>query len=247
MNTMYGFILTTLAGLSTMIGTLLIFIKTKNKEKIIIKSLSFAAGVMITVSIIDLIPEGINYLHQTFKLIPTILLILIFITIGIILSSTIDKYIPEKKEGELYKIGIISMLAIIMHNIPEGIATFLSTETNLKIGISLTIAIALHNIPEGISISIPIYYSTKSRGVALIYTLISALSEPFGALLAYFFLSKYINNTIMGFLMSLIAGIMIQISIYELIPTALKYKNKKLVTKYIIIGIIFMIINHFIF
>ena len=98
MNTMYGFILTTLAGLSTMIGTLLIFIKTKNKEKIIIKSLSFAAGVMITVSIIDLIPEGINYLHQTFKLIPTILLILIFITIGIILSSTIDKYIPEKKD-----------------------------------------------------------------------------------------------------------------------------------------------------
>ena len=239
-----AFILTTLAVLSTLLGTIPIFIKTK-PNKIITSALSFAAGVMITVSLIDLIPEGINYIHNTFKIIPTILIILIFIVLGIIISMTIDRYISNR-EGELYKVGIISMLAIILHNIPEGIATYLSGEFNFKLGLSLTIAIALHNIPEGISIAVPIYYSKKSRGKALLYTLFSALSEPLGALLAYLFLSKIINNNIIGILMSLIAGIMIQISLYELIPTSLKYKNKKRTITYLIIGILFMIINHFI-
>ena len=237
-----AFIITSLAGLSTLLGTIPIFIK--EKSNIITKALAFAAGVMITVSLIDLIPEGINYINTTFKIIPTILITLIFITIGIILSMTIDKYIS--REGELYRVGIISMIAIILHNIPEGIATYLTSETNKTLGIKLAIAIALHNIPEGISIAIPIYYGIKSRGKALLYTLFSALSEPLGALLAYLFLSKIINNNIMGILMSLIAGIMIQIALYELIPTSLKYKNKKLTIIYLIIGILFMIINHFI-
>ena len=138
------------------------------------------------------------------------------------------------------------MVAIILHNIPEGIATYLSTENNFKLGLTLTIAIALHNIPEGISIAIPIYYSTKSKVKALTYTLLSALSEPIGAITAYLFLSKIINNNIMGIIMALIAGIMIQISIYELIPTSFKYKNKKLTLIYLIIGIMFMTLNHLI-
>ena len=240
-----AFILTTLAGLSTLIGTIPIFIKNKT-NKIIISSLSFAAGVMITVSITDLIPESLNYITKTFKIIPTLLIIGIFISLGIILSMTIDKYINPNREGELYKVGIISMIAIILHNIPEGIITYLSTEKNIKLGISLTIAIALHNIPEGISIAVPIYYGTKSRGKALFHTLISALSEPLGALLAYLFLSKIITNTTMGIILALVAGIMIQIASYELIPTSLKYKNKLRTTLFFILGIIFMLINHLI-
>ena len=125
---------------------------------------------------------------------------------------TIDKYLPVdntyiKDNKGLYKVGIISMLAIILHNIPEGIATYMASNTDIKVGISLTLAIALHNIPEGISISIPIYYSTKNRLKAIGYTMISALSEPFGAIITYLFLQKYINNTIMGFLFAVIAGI----------------------------------------
>lgn len=239
----HAFLLTTLAGLSTLLGTIPIFFKTKT-NRIIISALSFAAGVMITVSIIDLIPEGINYLHTTFKLFPAMLILSIFIVTGIITSMTIDKYINHKREGELYKIGIISMIAIILHNIPEGIATYLSSEFNFKLGLSLTIAIALHNIPEGISISVPIYYSKKGREKAILYTLLSALSEPIGALLAYIFLSKIINNNIMGILMGLIAGIMLQISFYELLPTSFKYKNKKQTILLFIIGILFMIISH---
>ena len=239
MNIM-AFILTTLAGLSTLLGTIPIFIKTKN---ITIKALSFAAGVMITISIIELIPESIKYLNNTFKIIPAIIIMSIFLVIGIILSMTIDKCINDR-EGELYKVGIISMIAIILHNIPEGIATYLSTENNFKLGLSLTIAITFHNIPEGISIAVPLYYATKSRGKALLYALFSALSEPLGALLAYLFLNKIINNNIMGILLSLIAGIMIQISIYELLPTSFNFKNKKLTIIYLLIGILFMIFNH---
>ena len=247
MNTLYAFILTSIAGLSTLIGTFLIFINTKKTNKIIVSSLSFAAGVMITISLTDLIPESINLLHTKFKLFPTFLISLIFIVIGIILSTTIDNNIKTKREGELYKVGVISMLAIILHNIPEGIATFLSTENNISLGLSLAIAITLHNIPEGISISVPIYYAKKSKLKAFTYTLIAGLSEPLGALIAYLFLKNIVNDTLMGILMALIAGIMLQIAIYELLPTSLNYKNKKTTIKYFILGIIFMTINHIIF
>ena len=247
-NILYGFILTTFAGLSTMLGTILVFFKSKN-EKIIIKSLSFAAGVMITVSITDLIPESFILLKNIYTLPPTILYIAIFIVVGIIVSMLIDKYLPENhsNDNKLYRIGIISMLAIILHNIPEGIATFMASNANTKLGLSLAIAIALHNIPEGISISIPIYYATKSRGKALLYTFISGLSEPFGALITYLFLNPFISNKIMGYLFSLIAGIMIQIAIYELIPQAKKYNDKNKIIIWFIIGVLFMLISHFIF
>ena len=238
-NTYLAFLLTTLAGFSTLLGTILILFKFKNKDKIVANSLSFAAGVMITVSILDLVPESIKLLRFTGNSFFTISLSFIFI----IISSLIDIYLPSQtyKNDNLYKVGLISMLAIIIHNIPEGIATFIATNSNVFLGFSLALAIALHNIPEGISISVPIYYSTKNKRKALLYTLISALSEPFGAILAYLFLSKFINNTILGLLFSLIAGIMLQISFCELIPSAKSYRiNTKF---YFILGILTMLIN----
>lgn len=246
-NVLYGFILTIFAGLSTMLGTILVFFKSKN-DKIIIKSLSFAAGVMITVSITDLIPESFFLLINIFPLFPAIMYILIFMVVGIIVSMLIDKYLPDNySNNNLYRIGIISMLAIILHNIPEGIATFMASNADSKLGLSLAIAIALHNIPEGISISIPIYYATKSRGKALLYTFISGISEPFGALITYLFLKPFVSDKIMGFLFSMIAGIMIQIAMYELIPAAKKYNDKKKTIIWILIGCSFMFISHFIF
>lgn len=249
-NVGIAFILTILAGFSTMIGTFLIFIKKKN-DNIIISSLSFASGVMLSVSIFDLIPESFNLLSSIFKITPTILFILIFISLGIILSMLIDKYLPDnietKNNKNLYRVGIFSMIAIILHNIPEGIATFMATNSDISLGISLALAIALHNIPEGISISVPLYYSSKSRGKALLYTFISGISEPFGALLTFSLLKNFINDIVMGFLFSLIAGIMSQIALYELLPTSLKYKNRGLSYLFFIIGFVFMIITHFIF
>ena len=230
----FSFILTTLAGLSTMIGTIFIFIK-KN-EKIILSSLGFAIGVMLSVSIFDLVPEALNLIN--FKLFPKIILILIFLNIGFIFSMIIDKKIEHN--NSLYRVGIISMITLIIHNIPEGIATFITTNKDIKLGISLGIAILLHNIPEGICVSLPIYYSTNSRFKAFLYTFISGISEVVGALIAYLFLSNISNNAL-GYMFSFIAGIMIYISIFELFKEALKYKNK-LIYLFIILGFVIMII-----
>lgn len=241
-----AFFLTTLAGLSTMIGIIPIFIKIKNKDKIVSASLAFASGVMLCVSITDLIPESIAMLNNYYTGFLVVLLSFIFVILGIIISSLIDKYLPTKTEGTLYRVGIISMLAIILHNIPEGIATFISTTKDTSLGISLATSIAFHNIPEGISISVPIYYSTKSKSKAFIYTFISALSEPLGAIITYLFLLPLVNDILLGLLFSLIAGIMLQISLTELLPESINYNYPKLTKIFFIIGIIFMLLKMFI-
>lgn len=247
MNTdLFSFILTFIAGFATMIGTLFIFIKVKKKEKVIATSLSFAAGVMTCVSLIELIPEGFKLITKTYYPFYSLLLTLFFINIGIILSNLIDSNIKEKN-NKLYKIGIISMLAIILHNIPEGIATFLAGTKDTNLGIALAIAITLHNIPEGISISIPIYYATKNKKKAIFYTFLSGVSEPFGALLAFLFLKNRMTDTIMGMLFCFIAGIMLHISFYELLKEAKEYETKKWIYIFFAIGIFFMGITQFIF
>lgn len=248
-NIEYSFLITSFAGLSTMIGAVLIFFKYKDTDKVICSSLAFASGVMLMISITDLIPSSIKGLLDTYYFIPAVLIALISIISGIAISCLINKYVPdinsevENKKG-LYKVGIISMIAIILHNIPEGIATFMTSTKNIQLGLSLAVAIALHNIPEGISISIPIFYSTKSKFKALLYTFISGISEPVGALIAYLFLAPYMNDLIMSILLANIAGIMISISVYELIPASLKYNNIKRSIIYFIIGGIFMLVCH---
>lgn len=237
-----AFVITTLAGLSTLLGMIPILFKIRNKEKLITFALAFSAGVMMTVSILDLIPESIHYLLVSNKAFPSIMIALIFITIGIICSSFIDKEMETEKKynSKLYKLGLISMLAIIMHNIPEGIATFISYEKNATLGITLAISIALHNIPEGISIAIPIFYATGKKKKAFLYTFISALSEPLGALLAYVFLSKLVSPMLMGILLSIIAGIMIHISCYELLPNAKSARDSKTLIQAFLLGILVM-------
>ena len=135
------------------------------------------------------------------------------------------------------------MLAIILHNIPEGMATFMASNTDISLGISLTIAIALHNIPEGISISVPIYYATNSKIKAISYTALSGLSELFGAIITYLFLKPFINDIIMGLLFSIIAGIMMHISVYELLPTSLRYKENSKTIIFFLVGVLFMYIS----
>lgn len=126
-NITLPFLLTTFAGFSTMIGSIFIFIKSKNENKIILSSLAFASGVMLSVSITDLIPESITLLRKVCSNY-IIFFTILFIFIGIIFSMLIDYYLPtefkDTNNKSLYKIGIISMLAIIIHNIPEGCSRY---------------------------------------------------------------------------------------------------------------------------
>ena len=242
---MHPFIITFLAGISTILGIIPTYFNSKYKDSIINLSLSFACGIMISISIFSLIPESLNYIGFSFI---NIILLLLFINIGLVISTYIDKKISKRINNNcLYKLGIVSIIALILHNIPEGITTFLTTSSNFRIGLTLSFAIALHNIPEGISIAIPIYYSTKSHKKAFIYTFISGFSELIGGILSYIFLSHFINNFILSLILGITAGIMIQISLFELLPNSLKYKKYKNTFIGFIFCFIIMIICIFIF
>lgn len=233
----FPFILSFIAGISTLLGSLVIFTKG-NKDKIIKYSLAFASGVMLSVSIFDLIFESLILIDSKYKFFYSAF----FITIGLIIPYIIDKLF--KCNNKLYKIGIFSFLTIIAHNIPEGIITYLSLNADIKLGIAITLAIAIHNIPEGVSIAIPLYYSSKSKTKVILLTFIAGISEFFGAIMAYLFF-KNISINIIGFLLSIVAGIMSYMSILELLPNALTYKEKKKTLIFFIIGFIFMYLNHF--
>ncbi len=152
-NTIMAFLLTLVAGLSTMIGSIFIFVKRGNTNKIIMASLAFASGVMICVSITDLIPESIKLLNGSLLKINILIISFLSVLLGVIISMLIDYYLPDKpniiNDKKLYRVGFISMIAIVLHNIPEGIATFMATSSNVTLGISLATVIAMHNIPEG--------------------------------------------------------------------------------------------------
>ena len=238
------FIITFLAGCSTLIGFLFVYLKN-DSNKVLVSSLAFASGVMFLISVTDLIPSSFSLINNTYYFIPTFLIVSLFVVIGIIFSMLIDKYLPDNtyQDGYLYRVGMISMIALILHNIPEGIATFLTSNHDIKMGITLAIALALHNIPEGISVAIPIYYSTGNRFKAFLYTMLSGMSEFLGALFASVFLVGFSNDLFMGCLYSIIAGIMLHISIYELLPSSWKYNNKFKTIIFFIIGILFMYLS----
>ena len=242
-----SFLITTFAGLSTMIGVLRVFINNYKEEKIIPAALLFASGVMLTISFLSLIPEGFTLFFQNVLIIPSILFTAIFVVLGIGFSAEISRKIEEKLSfNYLYRLGIITVIALIFHNIPEGITTFLSSRHDLSLGLTLSLGIALHNIPEGISVAVPIYYATKSRKKAIIFTFISGFSETIGAIIAYFFLAPFITSFILGLILSIAAGIMIHISIYELIPTSFKYQLSMIMLLFFVFGVFIMVLCHFI-
>ena len=216
---MSPFIITFISGITTILGIIPTFINSKYRKYIIKYSLLLSSFIMFYISIFSLIPESINYVGLSFI---SVILLLIFINIGFIISIYIDRKIDSISSNSLYKLGLSSVFVLVLHNIPEGIITFLTSYNNLKLGLSLSIAIALHNIPEGISIAVPIYYSTNSRKKAFIYTFISGFSELFGGIISYIFISKYINNNILFKILSITSGIMLHLAIFKLLPSAIK-------------------------
>lgn len=239
-NFFISFLITIISGLSTMIGTIIIFLNLKNKNKIIGSSLIFSASIMLFISIFDLIPSSFSYINKVYEFIPSTLLVLIYVIFGGLFINFISR--NNIDNNKLYKLGIISMLALIIHNIPEGIITFISSSKDLSMGIPLAISIALHNIPEGIAISVPIYFSKNQKMKALFYTLIAALSEPLGALFAYLFL-RNINDYLFAIIFALTSGIMLYIAIFELIKESLKYNKIKDNILFFSLGIIIIILS----
>ena len=246
----FAFSLTLFAGLSTGIGSLLCLMYKKFNPKFLGIMLGLSAGVMLYVSFVEILGKAKTSLSVAFgeKLGYTYAIIGFFV--GIFLIILIDKILPHQHEKEnetndqrLLRLGLFSALALSIHNFPEGLATFLTALNDPKYGVSIASAIAIHNIPEGIAVAIPIYYATKSRKKAFLYSFLSGLTEPIGALIGYFILLQFFDESIFGAIFASVAGMMVYISINELIPTANEYAGKKLSTYGVAFGMLIMAIS----
>lgn len=240
-NLFFSLLISSISGLSTLLGALIIFVKNKNKNKIIYNSLIFSSFIMIFISVSDLIPNSFNLISKNYNIFFSIMLIITYILFGFIIVEIIND--KNKNKSDLYKIGIVSAMAMVMHNLPEGIITFITTTKDVGLGINLAVSIALHNIPEGISIAIPIYYSTNSKLKTFSYTFIAAIVEPVGALLSLLFINK-INDYLFGIILSVTSGIMIYLSIFDLLKEVRKYlKKREIVIKYLLFFIVISFIK----
>lgn len=242
MDIVWPFILASIAGFSTMLGVLGIFIPVKRKDEFITLSISLSLAVMLSVSLFDLIPSSIPAIGGA-SLIEDIIRFLVCFSVGGVSVFILNKLIEKGNKDNLYKLGILSFIALVLHNLPEGILTFMSTYKDFHLGVSLCIAIALHNIPEGISIAVPIYYSTGKVGEAIKCTLLSALAEPIGALLAFLIFKNCITDSMISLFLILVAGIMITLSIEKMLPEAISYNKKRFLYMGFIIGVIVVLLS----
>ena len=265
-------VLTLVAGAATGVGGALVLFKKKLSSRFLAGSLGISAGVMIFISMAEMLPEAQAMIGTTGM--PhgeAFVIVSFFVGMGII--TLIDFLIPEYEnpheapglslnaktaavgvlehtgnEKALHRLGIMSALAIAIHNFPEGIATFIGALNDPEMGAGITFAIAIHNIPEGIAVAIPIYYATKSKGKALLYATLSGLSEVIGALLclavtALFGLELTGGGATFPLVLAAVAGIMIYISLDELLPTAERYGKHHIAIAGVVGGMAIMAIS----
>lgn len=243
-----SFLITFLAGMSTLVGALFIFVKIKeeNINKFIVFSLSFSVAIMIGISITELIPISFFSIIYNYGVGKGQILLFFSLILGYIVIKILNKYMDKIKTDDLYKLGILSVIALIIHNIPEGIAVFATTYSNPNLGLKLALAIILHNIPEGISISVPVYYATKSKKKALLLAFIAGLAEPLGALITYIFLKDMILTGFIDMTLIFVGSLMITLSIKDIFPKAESYNEIKYIKYGFVAGILLIIINLFI-
>ena len=239
MNEFKILLLVSIAGLSTILGNVITFVKFKSRGAIIACSLGIAFSVMFLISIFELIPNSLVLIKTSF--LNKFFLSLLFLLIGYLLVIFFDNKIKEG--SSLYKVGILSMISLLIHNIPEGIICAMSSIKDIDLGIKMTLVILLHNIPEGICISLPIYYSTGSRGKAFLYSLFCGLGEIIGALVTLLFLKRFINNFVLYIIFLITAGIMITLSVKKIMFEGLNYKKYLNFILGIIVGIVILIIT----
>jgi zinc transporter, ZIP family len=246
-NLLFAFGLTLFAGLATGIGSLLAFFTSRTNTKFLSISLGFSAGVMIYVSMIEIFVKAKVALVDSLGNVAGNWLTVGGFFAGMLLIATIDKFIPKQgnphelkkvedmsapgltsKQPDLLKMGTFTALAIGIHNFPEGIATFTAALTDPGLGVAIAVAIAIHNIPEGIAVSVPVYFATGDKKKAFKLSFLSGLSEPIGALVAWLFLMPFLNDIMFGIIFAAVAGIMVFISLDELLPAAKKYDEAHL-------------------
>jgi ZIP family zinc transporter len=241
-NVLIAFGLTLFAGLSTGIGSALAFFTKRTNTKFLSIALGFSAGVMLYVSFIEIFGKAGDALAMAYGDTRGAWYTAASFFGGILLIGLIDKLVPSfenphevrsieemdvdgsaARDPKLLRMGLFTALAIGIHNFPEGLATFMAALSDPSLGISIAVAIAIHNIPEGISVSVPVYYATGSRKKAFFYSFLSGVSEPVGAIIGFALLYHFFSDAVFGVIFAGVAGIMVFISLDELLPAAQKY------------------------
>jgi len=244
-------LLTVFAGLSTGIGSAIAYFIKTPRISYLSFSLGLSAGVMIYVSFMEMLPAASDAVGELWGLVAFF--------IGIITIGLIDMLVPEpenphefagldaptspRENSYLMRTGLMTALAIGIHNFPEGLATFTSALSDLKLGIFIAIAIAIHNIPEGIAVSVPIFYATLNKNKAFFYSFLSGLSEPAGAMVGYLILLPFLTPNVLAATLAFVAGVMIYISLDELLPMAHRYGHGHLVIVGIVLGMFIMAVS----
>lgn len=266
---LFAFGLTLFAGLATGVGSALAFFAKKTNTSFLSLALGFSAGVMIYVSMVEIFVKAKDSLTTELGDTRGYWVTTIAFFGGIALIAIIDKFVPsfenphevpstedldniqhdhvDAQKAHLLRMGMFSALAIAIHNFPEGLATFTAALKDPTLGISIAVAIAIHNIPEGIAVSIPLFYATGSKRKAFKWSFLSGLSEPVGALIGYLILMPFMSDTVYGILFAAVAGIMVFISLDELLPTSEKYGEHHLSIYGLIAGMAVMAVSLLLF
>ena len=241
-------ILTTIAGSSTGIGSAIAYVIKKPKMAYLSFSLGFSAGVMIYISFVELMPKALAGGREIWSCMAFFM--------GVLFMGLIDIFIPEAQnphhfkaptlikesrgDEALMRTGLFTALAIAIHNFPEGMAAFGTTLADAKLGIITAVGIAIHNIPEGISVSVPIFYATGDRNKAFIYSFLSGITEPMGAIVGLAILLPFLTEALLTSLIAVVAGIMVYISLDELLPMAYRYGHIHIVISGVVFGMFIM-------
>ncbi|ABL65484.1 zinc transporter ZupT [Chlorobium phaeobacteroides] len=249
--------LTLLAGLSTGIGSLLALMVNHTNKKFLTFALGFSAGIMLYVSFVEIMPQSGNTILQQFPAGNAAWVTTTAFFGGIFFIWLIDQLVPDfenphevsmigtmnaepSEDARLHRMGIFTAAAIAIHNFPEGLAVFFSALSNQDLGVVIAATIALHNIPEGMAIAVPIYFATKSRMRAFSYSFLSGLAEPVGAIIGYALLKPFLSPLVFGIVLASVAGIMVYISLDELLPAAEEYGEHHIAISGLIIGMAVM-------
>ena len=237
-NFIFAILLTLFAGLATGVGSVMALFAKQTNTKFLAGSLGFSAGVMLYVAMVEIYQKGKVYLGAAVGEVSGCAYAAIFFFAGILLIGIIDFVVPST-EGDigslsgknnsksLKRMGFMTALAIGIHNFPEGLATFTSALRDPHLGVAIAVAIAIHNIPEGIATSAPIYFATGKRKKAFLVSFLSGMTEPIGAVIGYILLRPFFGDFVFGALFAIVSGIMVFISIEELLPMARELEKSR--------------------
>lgn len=246
-NIWIALLLSTLAGLATTIGSLLALAVQQPGPRFMSFSLGFSAGVMVFVSFVELLPAGIKALGlpSGAGLFLGGMLSMLLIDVAVP-HEYIAEHHPEArlaKTPDLMRAGLFVALGIGIHNLPEGMATFVGTLQQTRLGIAIAVAVGIHNIPEGLAVSLPIYAASGSRKKAFLWSFLSGVAEPLGALIAAVVLAPILSPAVLGSMLAIVAGIMVFISLDELVPVARSYGQEHFSIVGVILGMAVMAIS----